>query len=61
MDPDVLWRLDRNGRVKSCVCTTTLGLFPLLSTVFTVDPAPLDSQPRIAKSTKALLFSSQLR
>jgi len=61
MDPDVFWRLDRNGRVKSRVCTTTLGLFLLLATVFTVDPAPLDSQPRITNSYWPLLISTQLR
>lgn len=31
MDPDVLWRLDRYGRVKSRVCTTAHGLFLLLT------------------------------
>jgi len=29
MDLDVFWRLDRNGRVKSRVCSTAHGLFLL--------------------------------
>lgn len=68
MEPDVLRRLGRNGRVKSRGANTALNFFLLLTAVSTVDAAQFDNQfhgdkidSGFAFFHSTTVFSSQLR